>query len=194
LPPPVLKIFLEKIHMYKRRKTMTTRSSRIFLFLGIITALIALGWGAARAAALSDKDFVRKAADGDMLEVSLGELARQQAESPDVRQFGQIMARDHTISSNKLLEISKKDNLAIPMDMDRQDHEMVQHLSGLKGRDFDRAYMKHMVQDQREDIKLFEQMANEGTNPDLKNYAARTLPTLREHLRTAQDIYRKIGS
>lgn len=173
---------------------MTTRSSRIFLFLGIITALIALGWGAARAAALSDKDFVRKAADGDMLEVSLGELARQQAESPDVRQFGQIMARDHTISSNKLLEISKKDNLAIPMDMDRQDHEMVQHLSGLKGRDFDRAYMKHMVQDQREDIKLFEQMANEGTNPDLKNYAARTLPTLREHLRTAQDIYREIGS
>jgi putative membrane protein len=194
LAPPILKIFSERINVYEGRKIMTNRSSRILSFFGIIIALIALGWGAARAAALSDNDFVRKAADGDMLEVSLGELAQQQAESPDVKQFGQTMAREHALASNKLLAIAKKDNLAVPMDMDREDHEMVQHLSGLKGRDFDRGYMKHMVEDHKEDIEMFERMATEGANPDLKNYAAETLPTLREHLQTAQDIYSRIGS
>jgi len=173
---------------------MTIRSSRVLVFFGIITALIALGYGAARAAALNDNDFVRKASDGNMLEVALGELAQQQAESRDVKQFGREMARDHVIANNKLLEISKKDNLALPIDMDREEHEMVRHLSGLKGRDFDREYMKHMIEDHKEDIQMFEQMSKEGANPDLKNYAAETLPTLQEHLRMARDIYKKLGS
>ncbi len=171
---------------------MTTGSSKIVLFFGIIVALIALGLAPAFASAISDRDFVMKAADGDMLEVALGEMAEQHAASPDVKQFGQMMARDHTLASNKLLSIAKKDNLAVPRDMDMKEHAILQHLSGLKGRDFDRAYMKHMIEDHTADVRMFEQMAKEGANPDLKSYAEQTLPTLRKHLGMARDIYSRI--
>jgi hypothetical protein len=39
---------------------------------------------------------------------------------------------------------------------------------------------------------MFEKMAREGTNPDLKNYASREVKTLRNHLETARNIESKI--
>jgi putative membrane protein len=171
---------------------MTTPNSRIGLFFVIMVAVTAFGLGAAIANAMSDRDFVRKAENANLLEVSLGEMAQQQAASPEVKQFGGRMAKEHTLASNKLLEISKKDKLEAPGDLDRKEYEMVQHLSGLKGRDFDRAYIKHMVENHKEDLQMFEQMAKEGANPDLRDYAKQTLSTLREHLKMAQDIYNKI--
>ncbi len=172
---------------------MTSRSSRIVLFFVIMIAVAAFDLGiAAGAGAISDRDFVIKAEDGNMLQVSLGEMAGQRAASSEVKQFGQKMATDQLLSSNKLLEIAKKDNLQVPEDMDRAEHETLNHLQRLNGRDFDRAYMKQVVDNYKHDMALYEQMAKEGGNPDLKNFAQQNLQTMREHLRMAQDIYRKI--
>jgi putative membrane protein len=172
---------------------MTARSSRIVLFFVITIAVAAFDLGiAGGAGAISNEDFIIKAEDGNMLQVSLGEFAGQQGASPEVRQFGQKMAVDHLLSSNKLLEIAKKNNLQVPEDMDRAEHETLIHLQGLKGRDFDRAFMKNMVEDHKRDMGLYEQMAKEGSDPDLKDFAQQNLQTMREHFRMAQDIYRKI--
>lgn len=168
---------------------MATRSSKILLFLGIMAGVIVLGLTSARAVPrISDRDFVREVAKSNMLQVSLGEMAEQRAASPDVKQFGRKMAEAHTLAVNKLQEIARKDHIGIPGDMDRQDHEMVGHHLGLKGRDFDLAYVKHMVNGHMKDLEMFEQMAAEGTNPDLRSYAEQTIPTLREHLQTAREI------
>jgi rubrerythrin len=77
-------------------------------------------------------------------------------------------------------------------DGDQKDHEILLRLSGMKGRDFDRAYMKHVVENSKDDVALFERMAKEGSDPDLRSFAEQNLSTLREHLRTAQDIYSRI--
>src|SRR5262245_23406274 len=44
----------------------------------------------------SEKEFMTNAARGGMLEVQLGNLAAQKATSPDVKQFGERMAADHS--------------------------------------------------------------------------------------------------
>jgi putative membrane protein len=154
--------------------------------------MTAFGFVAPAPRLISDRSFVRKAADRNMMEVALGEMAEERAASPDVKQFGQMMAREHTLADNQLLEIAKKDNLEVPVDMDREDHEIHLHLSGLKGHDFDRAYMNQVINNHKDDLKLFEQMANEGANADLRNYARKSLANLREHLRMAQEIYSRI--
>jgi len=141
---------------------------------------------------ISDGNFVRKAADSDMLEVALGEMAVERASSPDVKQFGQTMAKDRALDSNKLLEIAKANNIAVPVDMDREDHEIRLQLSGMSGREFDIAYMKHLVSDHEDDLRVFEQMADQGANPDIRNYARQDLPILREHLQMARKILTRI--
>ena len=141
-----------------------------------------------------DRYFVRKAEDGHMLEAALGERAAEWAASADVKNFGQMMAKYNTLAGNRLLEIAKNNSLEAPTDMDREDQEALLHLVEMKGRDFDREYMNQVVRDQKQNVKLFERMADEADNPDLRNYARQTIPALREHLRTAREIYSRIES
>jgi len=61
-------------------------------------------------------------------------------------------------------------------------------LSGLKGAEFDRAYMAHMVEDHEKDVKAFEQESQSGQDPEVKAWAAKQLPTLREHLSQAKSV------
>ena len=65
---------------------------------------------------------------------------------------------------------------------------MRDRLSGLSGNDFDRDYMSEMVRDHTEDIALFERAAETSTDPDLKAWATRSLPMLREHLALARQV------
>jgi putative membrane protein len=78
--------------------------------------------------------------------------------------------------------------------MDREDRETLLYLLEMNGLDFDREYMNQVIKDHKDNVKLFEQMANEVSNPNLRNYAQQTIPGLREHLRMAQDIYSRIES
>ena len=61
------------------------------------------------------------------------------------------------------------------------------HLAKLSGPEFDKAYMEHMVKDHKKDVKEFQKAANDAQDPDVKAFAANTLPTLQEHLQMAKD-------
>ena len=67
-------------------------------------------------------------------------------------------------------------------------------LAQLSGADFDKEYMSAMVKDHEEDVKDFETQANGGSDPDIKNFAAKTLPTLKNHLQMARDTANKVGA
>ena len=141
---------------------------------------------------ISDADFFRKAEDSNMLETALGEMASERGASADVRQLGRMMAKDHVALSNELLVIAKKDDFTVPGDMDRTDYGIRLRLLNMKGRDFDCAYIRHIVEDYTADLELCEQAANSAANPDLRDYARQILPTLREHLRIARNILDRI--
>lgn len=143
--------------------------------------------------AVSDKEFVAEAASGGMAEVKLGQLAADQGNSDDVRKFGKRMVDDHSMANKQLLTLLDKKGMAAPKELSKKHQEAFNHLSKLKGPEFDRAYMKHMVEDHKEDVALFESMSKSGSDPDLKTFATKTLPTLQEHLKLAEQIYDKVG-
>lgn len=162
-----------------------------------VIALVALGFagsGIAQHSANSassqraDSAFVQDAASGGIAEVKLGQLAEQKGASDTVRKFGKQMESDHSDANNKLKEIASRDNIAIPEDMNSKDRATYDRLSKLSGADFDKAYAQDMVQNHQKDIAAFQQEASNGQNPDLKSFASKTLPTLREHLRMAQGM------
>ena len=64
----------------------------------------------------------------------------------------------------------------------------MERLQKLYGEAFDRAYMRSMVQDHKKDVIEFQKEANQGSDTNVKQFAQNTLPTLQDHLKTAQDV------
>jgi putative membrane protein len=159
-------------------------------------ALLALASSAASAAGAGkgDSDFVMKAAQGGMEEVELGQLATSQAASADVKQFGQRMVTDHGKANDELKAVAQKSGETVPTDLSKKQQSDKARLAKLNGAEFDKAYMKMMVSDHKEDIAEFEKEAKSGKDADVKAFASKTLPTLKEHLSMAQDVEKRVAS
>ena len=142
--------------------------------------------GATKAATVDTK-FIHEAAAGGMAEVELGKLAAKNAASADVKAFGQHMVDDHSKANDELMSIVKSKGMDAPAALDAEHQKAVQKLSSMTGASFDKAYMTQMVADHKKTISLFEKEANSGKDADVKAFAAKTLPTLKEHLKMAQD-------
>jgi putative membrane protein len=137
--------------------------------------------------AKDDSVFVMKAAMGGMMEVEAGNMAQTNAMNDRVKSFGMMMVNDHTKANSELMSlVSGRATLPTEMSADMKKHG--EAMSKMKGKDFDRHYMSMMLNDHKKDIALFEKQASSGTDADLKAFAAKTLPTLKMHLDSAQAI------
>jgi len=58
--------------------------------------------------AMADQVFVRKALEGGIAEVQLGQLAQQKSQSDDVKEFGQKMVEDHTQLGDQMKPIAQQ--------------------------------------------------------------------------------------
>jgi len=135
----------------------------------------------------ADDAFVKKAAEGGMAEVQLGKLAAEKASSDAVKKFGQRMADDHGKANDELKTLAQKKNIALPTDLDAKDKALHDRLEKLSGQAFDRAYMQAMLTDHQKDVSEFRTESKSGSDPDVKAWAAKTLPTLEDHLKQARE-------
>ena len=136
----------------------------------------------------ADREFVRKAAEGGLAEVELGQLATEKASSQDVEQFSQRMASDHSQANTQLKEIAAQKGVTLPTSLSSKDAALKSKLENLSGAEFDRTYMQHMVKDHTNDVSEFQKEASNGKDSDVKNFASQTTPKLQEHLRLAQQV------
>lgn len=167
-----------------RRKLFCTAAT-----LTACLSFVALARADEKRTPVSDRDFVTEAAGGGMAEVKLGELAKERAGSAEVRKFGERMVEDHTRANQELTALLRKKGMDMPTkEMPKKAQECYDRLSQLKGAEFDKAYIKDMVKDHREDVALFESMSKSGKDADLRAFAIKTLPTLREHYQLAQKL------
>ena len=155
----------------------------------LAAGLIGLVAGQASAELSSaDRNFATKAASGGLAEVQTAQMAKQKAESPKVKAFADRIISDHTQANNELQQIAQQENLTLPSEPSKQERSATQRVSGMTGAAFDRTYAQQEVRDHQQDIALFQQEANSGRDPALKQFAQKTLPTLRQHLQMAQGL------
>lgn len=146
------------------------------------------------AARWDDKKFAKEAAIGGMTEVELGKLAQQKASSDAVKQFGQKMVNDHSKANEELKQVASKEGIEVPTELDKKHQSRVDKLGKLSGADFDKAYMKDQLKDHKKDVGDFKDEASKGTNPGVKDFASKTLPTLEQHLQMAKDLNKSGGT
>ena len=136
--------------------------------------------------------FMTNAAEGGIAEVELGRVAVQNASDPKVKQFGQRMVDDHTKVDDELKDIAARKNVTLPTRPDAKQQATLDRLSKLHGAEFDRAYMQDMVKDHKEDVAEFQRASNSESDSDVKAWAAKTLPILRDHLNQAEQTERQL--
>jgi putative membrane protein len=142
------------------------------------------------AASNSDTDFVTKAADAGMTEVATGKLAADKGHDSKTKMFGQQMVDDHGRANDELKAIATKDQIMLPADISAAHRTAKENLAKLDGVAFDSAYAKMAVADHEDAVALFKNEAATGTNPDLRSFAQKTLPTLEHHLDMSKQLSR----
>lgn len=131
-------------------------------------------------------EFVRTAADDGMAEVQLGNLALQKASSQAVKDFAQMMISDHSKANDELKDLATGDNITIPSSVTEDRQDDIEKLSQLSGSEFDKEYMDMMVDDHQKTVSQFEDASESVTDPQMKAWIDKTLPTLRHHLEMAK--------
>lgn len=136
----------------------------------------------------SDAAFMTTATRGGLAEVEMARLAERNARSPAVKRFAQTMMRDHGRANQEMLALAQQKQITPPSTMGAEHQATYDSLAQLRGAAFDRAYARAMVQDHEEDLRAYQTEAQEGTDPDVRAFAARHVPVLQEHLRMARQL------
>lgn len=136
-----------------------------------------------------DRDFATRAFATSIAIVQAGRLAAEKTLDEDVRQFAQEMVKDHTASNEELTKIAQAKKLEMPMAPPASYKDALQQLTTTTGPQHDRFYMERFgVAAHRDALELYEGEIREGEDTDLKRYAERLVPTLRQHLERAEKV------
>jgi len=155
---------------------------------GLAGFLLVLFPFAVFAADIPDVKFYRDAAEGGMAEVAMGALAQQKARSQSVKDFGAQMVKDHSAANEKLKALAESKNITLPANPSVEEMTAKAKLQVLSGDSFDKSYIKGMIKDHEEDVAEFKKEATSGQDPDAREFARATLPTLEAHLKKIQSI------
>jgi putative membrane protein len=148
-------------------------------------------------AVTDESRFVPQAALANMAEIQLGHLAIKKAQHPDVKKFAKMMVEDHVKAQKDLADTASGEGIQWPTQLDDKHREIHQRLSTLSNEEFDREYMKTMVDGHRDVEKMLAERLGEGTGTSdetalaarVNQWAARTLPAVRAHLERGEQVY-----
>jgi putative membrane protein len=162
------------------------KSLTLFATLAFLAAPV----GAYAQTTINAQQFSEKVAISDMFEIESGKLAQQKAKNAEMKKFGEQMVRDHTKTSSELKQLVSggKVKANLPTAMDKEHQDKLQQLQSASGDQFDSSYATMQVKAHEDAVGLFQNYSANGENADLKDWAGKTLPALKEHLAHAQKL------
>ncbi len=130
----------------------------------------------------NDAQFLVSAAEINLEEIQLGQLAQKNSTMRDVKELGKMMESDHLKASKQLEDLASKKQIAVPTSLTDAGQSAYMKLVKKTGKDFDKTYCDMMVAGHKEAILKFEKEVNDGTDSDIKSWATSMLPAFRAHL------------
>ena len=133
-----------------------------------------------------DAKHLKELAIANMAEIETGKLALEKAQDPKVKEFAQHMVDDHTKMLDEVKTLAQSKNVELPSAPDAKHEKLMKKLESAS--DFDREYMRAMVKDHRDALKLAQRTARGAKDGELKAAAQKAAPEIQDHLKTAQEI------
>jgi putative membrane protein len=155
----------------------------LFLFLVLAVYLL-------KAQSLTDKDvrFVQNSYQCGLYKVRLGELTAAKAKSDSVKVLGRQILVEHTKANEQLKTMAVAKNITLPDLLTAEDQKHYDDLSAKSGADFDEAFVQQMIADHKKAVATFKDEDLEGSDTDIRTWAAVTLPVIKHHLMLSEDL------
>jgi putative membrane protein len=138
-----------------------------------------------------DAQFLVNAAEINLKQIQLGQLAQQKGSTAQVKELGKKMEDAHTKSQRELIALAKNKMVTIPTLPTDDARDAYKDLNDKAGNDFDKAYADKMVSMHKDAISAFENATTDRYDADIKNWAIATLPDMRTNLNHAIDCQKK---
>ena len=136
---------------------------------------------------MSQKDvsFIQSAAGNGQQEIENGKMAERQAKGAEVKNIAARMVADHTRINKELTALANRKGVTF-------------NISGVKAQNlgsgnFDALYLKWLDERHKMDIAAFDRQAKSGDDSELKSWASKTVPTLKQHLSMVQQAEKQAG-
>jgi putative membrane protein len=133
--------------------------------------------------------FMRKAIEGNLAEIKVGQLAQQKGASEGVRHFGTVLEQDHSTANSQAMTAASSMGVTPPSEPSSKEQSEYRHLASLSGSRFDQAFVKQMVKDHKKDIAEYKKESKMSNSP-ASSYAEQSLPVLHKHLQLAESLER----
>ena len=172
-------------------------SAAMAVLLGMSTcAVFADNAGQNKGSGLSTQDqaFIDQAYQSNETELRLGQIAQDKATNGDVKNFATHMVQDHQKVSNEMKTLVSERQGALPPGVDEKHKLMADKIAGMSGADFDKEYMSAMIRAHHKAVELFDKEANGEAKTPVSLWAAKVLPTLKEHLEMAETTGKEVGA
>jgi putative membrane protein len=141
-----------------------------------------------------DQAFINQAWNINTTEIKLGQIAQTRATNQDVRGFAQMMITDHSKLNTELQTLAAQVSGTVPLQLEKTNQDLIDRLTKLSGSDFDKQYMGAMIDGHASAIGTFEERSKETPQTDVDKWAAKTLPSLKEHLTVAEKTGKEVGA
>jgi putative membrane protein len=145
-------------------------------------------------ATTADAAFIMAALDHHAGTIALGETAGVRADHVEVRDFAQLLAERHTQALTDLEELAGYLGVGVEPTPPGSTRRLVRHLQGETGIRVDQAFLRHVIDDHREVLTLYEEAARNAASPDVQAYAQALVPHLQAHLRVAEELDRHMST
>lgn len=138
--------------------------------------------------------FIVSAAEIDLKQIQLGQLAQQNGSSSHVRELGKMMEEAHTESLNELKALAKRKDVSIPTSVNEDAQEVYEDLNEKSAEGFDIAYSDEMVSVHDYAISTFQNASKYSNDTAIINWATNSLPGLHKHLEESLESQMKFDS
>jgi putative membrane protein len=142
----------------------------------------------------SERDFMMEAAQADLAEIDMAQVALQNSGTGDVKDFANMIKIDHTSALEDLTELMKDTNVPQPKSIPVELQQDISRMRSLTGGEFDREFVNMIVSEHQKAIEMFRDQQSTAQNQDVKKYVEDTLPRLEMHLEKAQRLQTKVFS
>ena len=155
---------------------------------------IAINSIAAAAPGAYDKQFLGKAADAGSTEIAASKVAQSKSSNPEVKKFADAMLAEHAKVAEELKQLASSKQIEVSDQPGARHKVQIDKLSRLEGQPFDKEYAASIgVAAHKDAVKLFTDASQQASDPDIKAFAAKTLPALQHHLEMATTLHTAVG-
>ena len=145
-------------------------------------ALMAGGAQAAEQMDKKDHEFLKKAAEINLTEMELGKIAERISTNPQIKEMAAKMVKDHTAANQELTRLAESKGITLPTEPTAADRREIEKMAKEQGDKFDKSYLSFNKSGHEKAVALFEKEAERTSDPEIKAWAQKMLPDLKEHL------------